>query len=253
MQLSNLFCRWDSPNISITKHTTCHSLEYYRIEASSSTGTHTEGANSAVTHTEAAHTQRYTLHASRSTTHRASTHAELTHQRSPFVSKSSRSKDSKSKVQLSNFCCRPDSPIISTINILHGTDVPLVNIIMQNKPNLNISIFMLTSFIINGYLPPDTWYGGKNKPNTNPIQTQYKPISKPIQTHSKPIRTYKTRLVKKSPFDKCITAERNNFLTSLGAFNRLWPLCVCPELGVCELFEFRFLKKEILDGNKGCN
>jgi hypothetical protein len=47
---------------------------------------------------------------------------------------------------------------------------------MQNKPNLNISIFMLTSFEIGGYLSLDTWYGGKNESNSNPIQTQYKPI-----------------------------------------------------------------------------
>ena len=44
---------------------------------------------------------------------------------------------------------------------------------MQNKPNLNISIFMITSSDINGYLPLDTWYDGKNKPNTNPIQTHF--------------------------------------------------------------------------------
>ena len=54
---------------------------------------------------------------------------------------------------------------------------------MQNKPNLNISKNTLSASLEMTYLPLDTWYDGKNKPNSNPIQTH----SKPIQTHFKPI------------------------------------------------------------------
>jgi hypothetical protein len=51
---------------------------------------------------------------------------------------------------------------------------------VQNKPNLNISIFAICTFVLETYLPLDTWYRGKNKPkanpnkaNSNPIQTQF--------------------------------------------------------------------------------
>jgi hypothetical protein len=54
---------------------------------------------------------------------------------------------------------------------------------MQNKPNLNIWKFAINDLLKRIYLPPDTWYGGKNEPNSNPIRTQYKANSNPIRTH----------------------------------------------------------------------
>ena len=45
---------------------------------------------------------------------------------------------------------------------------------VQNEPNLNNSIFVLTSFIPAGYLHPDTWYRGKNEPKTNPNEANLK-------------------------------------------------------------------------------
>jgi hypothetical protein len=39
------------------------------------------------------------------------------------------------------------------------------------------------------YEKMDTWSIGKNKPNSNPIQTQYKAKTNPIQTQNKPKQT----------------------------------------------------------------
>jgi len=36
------------------------------------------------------------------------------------------------------------------------------------------------------YEKMDTWWGGKNKAKTNPIQSQYKANTKPIQSQYKP-------------------------------------------------------------------
>ena len=54
---------------------------------------------------------------------------------------------------------------------------------MQNKPNLNNSIFELITFFIMTYYSSDTWCRGKSKPKTNPNEA----ISKPAQTQSRPI------------------------------------------------------------------
>ena len=48
---------------------------------------------------------------------------------------------------------------------------------MQNKPNLNNLDCLLSAFLKMTYLPPDTWCDGKNKPTSNPIQSQTNPIS----------------------------------------------------------------------------
>jgi endoglucanase len=54
---------------------------------------------------------------------------------------------------------------------------------VQNEPNLNNSESALTSFMTERYFPLDTWYRGKNEPNTNPIRTQFKAKTNPIQAH----------------------------------------------------------------------
>ena len=50
-----------------------------------------------------------------------------------------------------------------------------------------------SDYITREYEQMDTWSSGKNKANSNPIQTQYKPKTKPIQSqfkaNSKPIQT----------------------------------------------------------------
>ena len=50
-----------------------------------------------------------------------------------------------------------------------------------------------------------------------------------------------------------IVNGRINLLTIVGLFNRVLPRCVRPELGDIGILKFRFLKKENLNGNKGCN
>jgi hypothetical protein len=46
---------------------------------------------------------------------------------------------------------------------------------MQNKPNLPKAQMNVTSLITVDYENKSNWTLGENKPNTNPIQTQYKP------------------------------------------------------------------------------
>jgi len=64
---------------------------------------------------------------------------------------------------------------------------------MQNKANFPKSQMNVTNVLTMIYEKMDTWSSGKNKPNSNPIQSQFKPNTKPIQTqykaNSKPIQT----------------------------------------------------------------
>jgi len=46
---------------------------------------------------------------------------------------------------------------------------------MQNKPNFLDALMNVTSIITEDYEKKTLGERGKNKPNTNPIQTQYKP------------------------------------------------------------------------------
>ncbi len=48
---------------------------------------------------------------------------------------------------------------------------------MQNKPNLNISIFTTSTYCEKIYPTLDTWYVKKNKPKANPNKAISKPIS----------------------------------------------------------------------------
>jgi hypothetical protein len=43
---------------------------------------------------------------------------------------------------------------------------------MQNKPNFRKSQMNVNKVITTDYEKLDTWSSGKNKPNSNPIQTQ---------------------------------------------------------------------------------
>jgi len=44
-----------------------------------------------------------------------------------------------------------------------------------NKPNFRKSQMNVTNLLTREYDKMDTWSSGKNKPNSNPIQSQYKP------------------------------------------------------------------------------
>jgi len=57
---------------------------------------------------------------------------------------------------------------------------------MQNKANFRKSQMNVNILLIRDYDKMDTWSSGKNKPNSNPIQTQFKPNTNPIQTQYKP-------------------------------------------------------------------
>ncbi len=46
---------------------------------------------------------------------------------------------------------------------------------MQNKPNLLDAQMNVTSFTTKDYENKSNWKLGENKPNSNPIRTQYKP------------------------------------------------------------------------------
>jgi len=47
---------------------------------------------------------------------------------------------------------------------------------MQNKPNVKDAQINVNSYMKSIYEKLDTWLSGKNKPNSNPIQTQSNPI-----------------------------------------------------------------------------
>jgi hypothetical protein len=60
---------------------------------------------------------------------------------------------------------------------------------MQNKPNFRKSQMDVNKVLTREYEKMDTWLGGKNKPNSKPIQTQSNPIKAnktPKQTQFKP-------------------------------------------------------------------
>ena len=61
-----------------------------------------------------------------------------------------------------------------------------IHLFMQNKANFQKSQMNVSDLLISEYEQMDTWSSGKNKANTNPIQSQYKPNTKPIQTQYKP-------------------------------------------------------------------
>jgi hypothetical protein len=64
-----------------------------------------------------------------------------------------------------------------------------INLFMQNKPNFRKSQMNVTKVLTKEYVHMDTWSSGKNKPNTNPIQSQFKPNSNPIKAKTNPIQT----------------------------------------------------------------
>jgi hypothetical protein len=63
---------------------------------------------------------------------------------------------------------------------------------MQNKPNFLDDQMNVSSFIATNYEQRTMNYEIKNKPKTNPIQSQYKPNTKPIRTQFKPNLSYRS-------------------------------------------------------------
>ena len=51
---------------------------------------------------------------------------------------------------------------------------------MQNKPNLLDAQMNVNTVITKDYENKSNWKLGENKPNSKPIQTQYKPKTNPI-------------------------------------------------------------------------
>ena len=60
-----------------------------------------------------------------------------------------------------------------------------IKLFLQNEPNFRKSQMNLTALLTREYVQMDTWSIGKNKPKTNPIQSQYKANSKPKQSQNK--------------------------------------------------------------------
>jgi len=57
---------------------------------------------------------------------------------------------------------------------------------MQNKPNFRKSQMNVSNIITKDYENKTLGERGKNKPNSNPIQSQYKAKTNPIQSQFKP-------------------------------------------------------------------
>ena len=58
---------------------------------------------------------------------------------------------------------------------------------LQNKANFQKVKLNVNEVLTKDYEQMDTWSSGKNKANSNPIQTQFKANTNPIQTQSNPI------------------------------------------------------------------
>jgi len=63
-----------------------------------------------------------------------------------------------------------------------------IRLFMQNKANFRKVKFNVNKVLTKDYDQMDTWSIRKNKPKTNPIQTQFKP--KQTQFHTPPARIY---------------------------------------------------------------
>ena len=61
-----------------------------------------------------------------------------------------------------------------------------IHLFLQNKPNFLDNQMNVSSFITMNYEQRTMNYEIKNKPKTNPIQTQFKANSKPIQSQYEP-------------------------------------------------------------------
>jgi hypothetical protein len=59
----------------------------------------------------------------------------------------------------------------------------------SNKAHFRKSQMNVTKVLTTDYDQMDTWSIRKNKPNSNPIQTQYKPNSNPIKAKTNPIQS----------------------------------------------------------------
>jgi hypothetical protein len=86
------------------------------------------------------------------------------------------------------------------INDLRSTKVYVRknNLFMQNKANFRKNQMNVTDLLTRKYDKKDTWSSGKNKPNSNPIQSQSNPIKankRPKQTQYKPKQTQFYNLV----------------------------------------------------------
>jgi len=61
-----------------------------------------------------------------------------------------------------------------------------INLFLQNEPKFRKSQMNVSKVLAMDYGKVDTWWSGKNKANSKPIQSQYKPNTNPIQTQNKP-------------------------------------------------------------------
>jgi hypothetical protein len=59
---------------------------------------------------------------------------------------------------------------------------------MQNKANFQKVKLNVNKVLTKDYDKMDTWSIGKNKPNSNPIQTQFKANTNPIKANTNPIK-----------------------------------------------------------------
>ena len=63
------------------------------------------------------------------------------------------------------------------------------NLFMENKANFQKVKLNVNEVLTKDYVQMDTWWSGKNKPNSNPIQSQFKPNqsqNKPNTNPNKP-------------------------------------------------------------------
>jgi hypothetical protein len=61
-----------------------------------------------------------------------------------------------------------------------------INLFLQNEPKFRKSQMNVSKVLAMDYGKVDTWWSGKNKANSKPIQSQFKANTNPIQTQYKP-------------------------------------------------------------------
>jgi hypothetical protein len=89
-----------------------------------------------------------------------------------------------------------------------------IHLFLTNKANFLDDQINVSTFITMNYEQPTMNYEIKNKPNSNPIQSQYKPNSKPIQTQYKP---------KQSQFQERILFDDYSFILYTGVLYKNKP------------------------------
>ena len=93
------------------------------------------------------------------------------------------------KIRVNSWVINTQYAILNTRDEIASTTVEgslQIRLFMQNKPNFRKSQMNVSDYMTREYENMDTWWSGKNKPNSNPIQSQFKPNQSQNKPNTKP-------------------------------------------------------------------